>query len=277
MARIRTIKPQLFRHETLFNLEKETGLPIRLAWIGLFTVVDREGRFRWRPKEIKLDILPWDDEVDFDKILTALASVQLIQRYQVNGEFYGWIPTWHSHQHVNSKEAQSVIPGPDLASSGECPVKAPAIPVNARGEREEEKEGKRKGNKERERISTDADASELPIADVGSKVWNSYEGAYLKRYGTKPVRNKKTNGIVKQIIQRLGQDDASEVVRFYVEHNDSFYLKNTHQIDYCLKSAESLHTQWQRGRAVTSVDVRQFEKADHYQSQMNRLKAGGGL
>jgi hypothetical protein len=43
--RIRTVKPEFFKHEKLFDLEKETGLPIRLAWVGLFAISDREGRF----------------------------------------------------------------------------------------------------------------------------------------------------------------------------------------------------------------------------------------
>ena len=46
MARIRTVKPELFRHEELFLPEKESGLPLRLSLIGLFTVADTKGRFK---------------------------------------------------------------------------------------------------------------------------------------------------------------------------------------------------------------------------------------
>lgn len=141
MARIRTVKPQLFKHEGLFELERETGLPIRLAWIGLFTLADREGRFKWRPRELKADIMPYDENVDFAAILSALASIQLIQRYQVDGEFFGHIPKWHQHQHVNAREAKSTIPAPELATPGEVTsevqethVHARALQVHARGE-----------------------------------------------------------------------------------------------------------------------------------------------
>ncbi len=58
MARIRTIKPEFFLHDELFELEKETGLPVRLAFIGLWTQCDREGRFKWRPLRLKAAILP---------------------------------------------------------------------------------------------------------------------------------------------------------------------------------------------------------------------------
>jgi hypothetical protein len=46
MGRIRTIKPEFFSHEALFDGERETGLPLRLAFIGLLCQCDREGRFR---------------------------------------------------------------------------------------------------------------------------------------------------------------------------------------------------------------------------------------
>ena len=57
MARIRTIKPEFFRHEALFEAEHRAGLPLRLAFAGLWTAADREGRFKWRPRQLKLDVL----------------------------------------------------------------------------------------------------------------------------------------------------------------------------------------------------------------------------
>jgi hypothetical protein len=46
MGRIRTVKPELFQHGDLFDAEVESGFPLRLAFIGLFTCCDREGRFK---------------------------------------------------------------------------------------------------------------------------------------------------------------------------------------------------------------------------------------
>ena len=111
MARIRTVKPELFRHEDLFNLEAETSLPIRLSFIGLFTCCDREGKFQWRPKVLKLDILPYDD-VDFSRVLDALWSRGFIVKYKVENEFYGQITTFTRHQLINNREMKSVLPTP---------------------------------------------------------------------------------------------------------------------------------------------------------------------
>ena len=111
MARIRTVKPEVYRHEGLFEIEKRTGLPVRLFWIGLFAVCDREGRFKWRPGSIKLDVLPFDD-VDVSALLDELWAAGFLVRYRFKNEDLGCIPTFPSHQVINSREAQSKLPPP---------------------------------------------------------------------------------------------------------------------------------------------------------------------
>lgn len=133
MARIRSIKPAFFRHQELFELEQQTGFPCRVAFAGLWTAADREGRFRWRPAELKLDCLPFD-AVDFGAVLDALSRGGFVRRYEVEGRVYGWIPSWNDHQSINQRESASTLPEPD-----EC------AHMRARGEgkgREGEKEGK---------------------------------------------------------------------------------------------------------------------------------------
>lgn len=112
MTRIRTIKPEFFRHEALFDEEVRTKLPLRLAFIGLWTCCDREGRFRWRARSLKCDILPYDDTVDFANVLDSLQDGGFIDRYEHEGNVYGVIPSWPKHQRVNAREAKSVIPAP---------------------------------------------------------------------------------------------------------------------------------------------------------------------
>jgi hypothetical protein len=112
MARIRTIKPAFFRHRDLYLLEHASGLPLRVAFVGLWTAADREGRFRWIPEELKLDCLPYDP-VDFGAVLDALRGGGFIQRYEVQSKAYGWIPSWNEHQVVNNREAASTLPEPE--------------------------------------------------------------------------------------------------------------------------------------------------------------------
>jgi len=109
MSRIRTVKPELFKHEDLFDAERLYLLPLRLAFIGLFSCCDCEGRFRWQPRRLKLDILPYD-EVDFSGILDALAASGFIVKYEHQGKYYGCIPSWSRHQQINHREAKSELP-----------------------------------------------------------------------------------------------------------------------------------------------------------------------
>jgi hypothetical protein len=107
--RIRTVKPELFRHEALFEAERDTGLPLRIAFVGLFCAADREGRFKWKPKLLKLDILPWDD-CDFSRVLDALTTRGFLVHYESNGELYGAIPSFSKHQIINNREMVSALP-----------------------------------------------------------------------------------------------------------------------------------------------------------------------
>jgi hypothetical protein len=109
MGRIRSIKPEFFRHEELYDAENKSGLPLRVAFAGLFTVADRAGRFKWKPRTLKFDVLPWDD-VDMNAVLAALVTYGFIKHYIVDGKSYGWIPTFADHQVVNNKESKSVLP-----------------------------------------------------------------------------------------------------------------------------------------------------------------------
>ena len=111
MARMRIVKPDFFRHEALFEAEVASGLPLRVAFAGLWTVADREGRFRWRPRQIKLDVLPFDT-LDFAVVLDALAAHGFIGKYAVEGQALGFIPSWNRHQVVNNREVASTLPRP---------------------------------------------------------------------------------------------------------------------------------------------------------------------
>ena len=112
MARIRTVKPELFKHAGLFDAEIAYQLPVRLAFIALFTCCDRRGRFRWDPRRLKLDILPYDP-VDISHVLDALVTRGFVVKYEHKNEVYGCIPSRHKHQYINHRELESEIPFPE--------------------------------------------------------------------------------------------------------------------------------------------------------------------
>lgn len=180
MARIRTVKPELAAHEEMFDLEESTGLPVRFAWVMLFTVADREGRFAWRPRTIKAQTLP-HDMIDFARVLDAWVTRGFVVKYRVGNEWFGWIPTFTKHQVINNREAASDLP--DIAAADEivsnnnndldaCGTRQPRVEdasgtreVHALGEgRKEGREGK--GKEGKENSSCAAPASPPPAGDL---------------------------------------------------------------------------------------------------------------
>lgn len=120
-GRIRTIKPEAFKDADLWDAEQESGLPLFRAYTALWCQADREGRFAWKPRELKLDCLPyWDG--DFSRVLDALVTRGFLVRYVSQGRIYGWIPTLKDHQYFNGKEPKSKLPPPTEESikAGSC-------------------------------------------------------------------------------------------------------------------------------------------------------------
>lgn len=107
-----------------------------------------------------------------------------------------------------------------------------------------------------------------------SQVWEAYKEAYVARWGTEPVRNMDANRHVKRLVEQVGAEAAYHLVRFYVGHNEPFYIKNTHALQYCVKDCSTLHTQMCRGEAITRRDVQQAEKQNSYVSQLQRVSNG---
>lgn len=144
MARIRTVKPDFFRHYGLYKAEQETSFPLRVAFAGLWTAADREGRFRWKAEALKLDCLPYDN-LDFSRVLDALMTRGFIEQYTVGNEVYGWIPSFLKHQVINNRERPSELPNPldtTISTRGPRVSDAWTVPLcNAQGEVEVEGKG----------------------------------------------------------------------------------------------------------------------------------------
>jgi hypothetical protein len=113
-----------------------------------------------------------------------------------------------------------------------------------------------------------------PTGFPSTKIWESYRDAYLLRYGVEPVRNAKINSQIFQVGKRLGSD-AIEVCKFFLTHNNSWYLQTSHSVDALLKNAESLHSEWQRGIQITQTKIRSFEKANQTQELIEKIKREG--
>jgi hypothetical protein len=158
MARIRTVKPELFRHEELQDLEiNHPGQCPMLVFIALFGHADANGVFPWQPRQLKLDILPFL-AFDMSATLDILRTAGFIERYEVDGKEYGIIPTFRKHQKLSTKEATNgkIHPLPSQGStknsSGTVPAHIQNTPRN------------------------DPESQELGFRNLGIGTWNMEHG-----------------------------------------------------------------------------------------------------
>jgi hypothetical protein len=99
MARIRTIKPEIFSSEDFTAL----GLATRLTFIGLWTYVDDYGRGKADPRLIKAAIWPLDDDVPASVVAKSLDEMELhgmVCRYRAEGRDYLHVVNFGRHQKV---------------------------------------------------------------------------------------------------------------------------------------------------------------------------------
>ncbi len=108
--RSRNIKPGFFKNEQLADCEPLA----RLLFTGLWCMVDRKGRMEYRPRKMKIEILPCDD-CDIESLLGQLQRHGFIYRYEVDGQHYLQVVNFDKHQRPHHKEQASTIPEPTLA------------------------------------------------------------------------------------------------------------------------------------------------------------------
>ena len=111
MARTRYIKPAFFKNEDLAELCFEN----RLFFIALWTLADCNGRVEFRPKRLKIEVFPYDQNIDIKKLAINLERYGFIRFYSVQEKDYIDIVNFSKHQniHKNEKEKGGSCPSPE--------------------------------------------------------------------------------------------------------------------------------------------------------------------
>jgi len=143
MGRIRTIKPEFWRHEALSELPAETHM---LA-AALLNYADDEGYFNANPKLVQAECFPLRDlSVTVQDSLTDLASAGFIEvGTGEDGRRYGRIPTFLTHQVVNRPKASKIKPL-QIAWNDHGQITDPSPPEQGTGNREQGREHEEDAN-----------------------------------------------------------------------------------------------------------------------------------
>lgn len=96
MARIRTVKPELWTDEKIV----ECSIPARLLFIGMFNFADDNGNLVNSPKRIKMQIFP-ADVIDCEPLIKELITQGVLTEYSMNDVSYLNIKGFNKHQKIN--------------------------------------------------------------------------------------------------------------------------------------------------------------------------------
>lgn len=286
MARARNIKPSFFVNEELGELPALA----RLAFIGMWTIADYKGCFEFKPKRLKVQLLPYD-ECDFEEIAINLDKSGFISIYSVAGQRYIKILNFEKHQNPHKNERESGSEIPDISERDDLNNKNNEL-QNIENNRD--KYGTARADSlllipdslnpitdspnlipegvAAENSAPPANKPDTELQAACRETWKQYSNAYFNRYGTEPVRNAKVNGQVKQFVQRLGYTESPLVAAFFLTHNNSYYAGRLHSVDCLLADAEKLRTEWATGYAMTQTKARQIDK-----TQSNKDAVGEAL
>ncbi len=119
-----------------------------------------------------------------------------------------------------------------------------------------------------------------PVVDAETEVqaacratWVAYATAYRNRHGVAPVRNAKVNANVKQLVQRLGREEAPAVAGWFLTVNERYVVQNMHDLGSLLAKCEAYRTQWATGRQMTATSAQQQDQTQANASAADDAKA----
>lgn len=168
MARIRSHKPSIFRHEELQDLEAANpGASCMLVFMAVWGHCDNQGVFEYRPRQLKLDILPF---LPFDMAATLrlLVDAGFIRVFEAGGKQYGFIASFCGHQRITGDEAGEK--GRKHPSPPDAKQPRNSDETSAKQLGGQEKEREREGNMEEEGIPYGTDAKSRPSGVSGGAV-----------------------------------------------------------------------------------------------------------
>jgi hypothetical protein len=91
--------------------------------------------------------------------------------------------------------------------------------------------------------------------------WNAYGQAYECRYSAQPVRNASVSTKVRQLVQRLGSEEAPAVAAFFVQSiEEPYVVRRCHDIGLLLHGCEAYRTQWATNRVLPQAPAHSANK-----------------
>ena len=187
MARIRTVKPDFWKHEELSELPEV----VHMFAAALLNYSDDEGFFNANPKLIKAELFPLrEPSMNVHGMLSELSKIGYIKLYKgVDGKTYGHVVNFLEHQKVNRPQAskykgliefteQSLIDHEQLTAGKERKGKERKGTLSGDNEKKVSEKPKTKYTEQFEHLwKTASDLYRKAGSPIGNKfeAWESFE------------------------------------------------------------------------------------------------------
>lgn len=103
MARARFIRPEFFTDDKIGELPRD----VRLLFIGIWGHCDLNGIMEWRPKAVRIQLFPFDEDVTAERLDTWLEFLRVSERvevYEVGEKTYLRVLHFREHQSFTQSE-----------------------------------------------------------------------------------------------------------------------------------------------------------------------------
>ncbi|MDG2168086.1 MAG: hypothetical protein P8L44_09205 [Opitutales bacterium] len=164
--RIRTIKPEFWKHEDLAGYSRET----RLVAISLLNYSDDEGYFNANLRLMRGELFPLDEEsFDLAQCLNDLEEIEYIRIYESNppGRRFGKVVNFNKHQRI------------DRPSGSKIKDKCNFSETSTNGRKRVDEDSTLERNREQGTEGKDLTAPEVPKTKLSLNPYKSRRGRVL--------------------------------------------------------------------------------------------------
>lgn len=79
-----------------------------------------------------------------------------------------------------------------------------------------------------------------------ARLWAIYSQGVKAKHNGEPAPSARANGMLSQIVARIGGDPAKAVVEYYLNHRDPWYARQLHDLRWLVRDCEKLWLELQR-------------------------------
>lgn len=106
--------------------------------------------------------------------------------------------------------------------------------------------------------------------ELRRQTWDAYATAIKERYGVLPLHDATNRALIKRLCQRTGKD-TPDIVKWYVQHNDRWFVQNGHSLQVLLARLDGIYVQWKTGRPITQRTAQTVERVSGYHNLLRLI------